>query len=39
MDGRSRNRKLHFVENESLMKQKPVFVRNTVRFHEIFKYL
>jgi hypothetical protein len=39
MDGRSRNRTLHFFLNENRMKHKPVFVGNTVQFHEIFKYL
>jgi len=39
MAGRSRNRTLYFVENESRMKQKPVFVGNNVRFHEIVEYL
>ena len=37
MDGRRKNGMLHFVENESRMKQKPAFVGNTVRFHEIVK--
>jgi hypothetical protein len=31
--------RLHFVENDSRTKQKPVFVGNTVGFHEIVKFL
>jgi hypothetical protein len=39
MDGRSMNRTPYFVVNESQIKQKPVFIGNTVRIYEIIKYL
>ena len=39
MVGWSSNRTLHFVQDESRIKQKPVFVGNTVRFNEIVQYL